>query len=326
MTRTHMLATLSTEIPRGEGWAFEPKYDGIRVLAYVADEHVRLMTRNGNEKSKQFPEVVEALRALARRRRRPFVLDGEIVASRGGALARFQALQCRIAEREAKTIARRAREAPAVLVAFDVVLDGDDGLTGQTWMVRRKRLERLLGRKLEPGLRLGDAQIGDGAQLLERARREGWEGVVAKHVNSRYALGKRSRDWLKVKVEARQEFVVGGWTEPRSSREHIGALLLGYYEGDRFVYAGHAGGGFTRKGLADMNARLAPLERATCPFETEPTTNEPAHWVTPRVVVEVKFSEWTSDGRLRQPTFLGVRDDKDPHLVIREPMRVRKMA
>ena len=117
---------------------------------------------------------------------------------------------------------------------------------------------------------------------------------------------------------------MGGWTEPRRSREHIGALLLGYYSHDRFVYAGHAGGGFTRKGLQDMYARLVPLESPTSPFDPEPDTNEPAHWVTPRVVVEVKFSEWTSDGRLRHPVFLGVRDDRDPRSVIREPMSMQE--
>lgn len=320
---TPMLATLGSELPPDDGWAFEPKYDGIRVLAYVTGDAVRLITRNGNDKSKQFPEVVDALRALARRRRRSFVLDGEIVARRGTGLGRFQALQERIAEQNPSVIAQHVREAPAVLVAFDVLLDGDDGLTGEPWTERRRRLERLLAGKLEPGLQLGDAQMGGGARLLRRARAKGWEGIIAKRSDSRYVPGKRTREWLKLKVESRQEFVVGGWTEPRLSREHLGALLVGYYEGDRFIYAGHVGGGFTRQALADMYRRLLPLERKTSPFETEPHSNEPAHWVTPKVVVEVKFSEWTSDGRLRQPIFVGVRDDKDPRTVTREPESVQ---
>ena len=318
MTVVPMLATLSEGLPTGDGWAFEPKYDGIRVLAFATEEGVRLVTRNGKEKATQFPEVAEALRALARRKGRAFVLDGEIVALQDGELARFQALQSRIMEQNRKIIAQHVLESPAVLVAFDVLLDAEDGLTAEPWTVRRQRLERLISSNRHPGLRLGEAQIGHGTALLERARAEGWEGVVAKHTSSRYAPGKRSRDWLKIKVAARQEFVVGGWTEPRLSREHIGALLLGYYDGDRLVYAGHAGGGFTRKGLADMHRRLAPLERVACPFETEPETNEPAHWVAPEVVVEVKFSEWTSDGRLRHPIFLGMRDDRDPATVVRE--------
>lgn len=318
MTGAPMLATLATEIPEGRGWAFEPKYDGIRVLAFATDEGVRLVTRNGNEKSRQFPEVVEALRTLARRKERTFVLDGEIVALQDGELARFQALQSRIAEQNRKIIARHVLEAPAVLVAFDVLLDAEDGLTAEPWAVRRQRLERLVSGNRHASLRLGEAQIGHGEALLGRARAAGWEGIVAKHVSSRYELGRRSRDWLKIKVEARQEFVVGGWTEPRLSREHIGALLLGYYAGDRLVYAGHAGGGFTRKGLAEMFRRLAPLEQSACPFETEPETHETPHWVAPAVVVEVKFSEWTSDGRLRHPIFVGVRDDRDPATVTRE--------
>jgi bifunctional non-homologous end joining protein LigD len=140
-------------------------------------------------------------------------------------------------------------------------------------------------------------------------------GIIAKRMSARYEPGARSRSWLKLKVESRQEFVVGGWTEPRSSRQHLGALLLGYYDGDRFVYVGHTGGGMTGESLRDMATRLAPLERATSPFAERVKTNERAHWVEPEVVVEVKFSQLTADGKLRHPIFLGVRDDKDPREV-----------
>jgi bifunctional non-homologous end joining protein LigD len=152
---------------------------------------------------------------------------------------------------------------------------------------------------------------GDGKKMLERARRQGWEGIIAKRMDSAYEPGKRPRSWLKLKIEFREEFVVGGYTDPRNAREHIGALLLGYFDKDRFIYAGHTGGGFTRQGLSDMYDRLKPLERKTSPFEETPKTNEKAHWVKPEVVVEVKFSEWTADRRLRQPIFVGLRDDKD---------------
>jgi bifunctional non-homologous end joining protein LigD len=160
--------------------------------------------------------------------------------------------------------------------------------------------------------------------MLARARRDGWEGIIAKRTDSTYDPGVRSRQWLKLKVEHRQEFVVGGWTEPRNTREHIGALLLGYFKGDRLQYVGHTGGGFTRAGLRDMHGRLSRLERKTSPFIAPPRTNERAHWARPEVVVEVKFSEWTADGKLRQPIFLGVRDDKDARDVGREAESVQK--
>jgi bifunctional non-homologous end joining protein LigD len=165
---------------------------------------------------------------------------------------------------------------------------------------------------------------GDGKKMLEQARREGWEGVIAKRIDARYEPGNRSRNWLKLKIEFRQEFVVGGYTEPRNSREHIGAILLGYFDKDRFIYVGHTGGGFSRQGLEEMYGKLQPLERKTSPFAETPKTNEKAHWVEPKIVVEVKFSEWTADRRLRQPIFLGTRDDKDAREVGIEGTSVQK--
>jgi bifunctional non-homologous end joining protein LigD len=169
-------------------------------------------------------------------------------------------------------------------------------------------------------LRISESVAGSGAALLEQARQHGWEGVIAKQTDAPYEPGQRSRAWLKLKIEHRQEFVVGGFTEPRNSREHLGAILLGYHDANgELVYAGHTGGGFSRATLDDMYRRLVALERKTCPFVKEPRTNETPHWVRPRVVVEVKFNEWTADGKLRQPIFVGVRDDKDPRAVRREP-------
>jgi bifunctional non-homologous end joining protein LigD len=150
--------------------------------------------------------------------------------------------------------------------------------------------------------------------------------VIAKRIDSTYEPGHRSHNWLKLKIEFRQEFVVGGYTEPRNSREHIGAILLGYFDGGRFIYVGHTGGGFSRQSLQEMYRRLKPLERKISPFVETPKTNEKAHWVEPKVVVEVKFSEWTADRRLRQPIFLGVRDDKDAQEVGIEKTSVQKKA
>ena len=321
---TPMLASVGTEIPKGEGWTFEPKYDGIRVLAFTTPTAVRLITRNGKDKAAQFPEIVDALQKLSRRRGRALVFDGEIVALHDGNPARFQELQGRMHVKDSHAITAYRDSAPVCLVAFDLLVDGDDVLLREPWRARRRRLERAIGRAASSELRLSDSIPDDGAAMLQRAHGSGWEGIMAKRTDAIYAPGVRSRDWLKLKVEFRQEFVVGGYTEPRNTREHIGALLVGYYEGDRLIYAGHVGGGFTRDGLRAMRDLLRPLHRRTAPFDPTPKTNEPAHWVEPRIVVEVKFNQWTTDGLLRQPIYVGVRDDKRPRTVHREPNSVQR--
>ena len=304
-----MYASVGSEVP-GQGWTFEPKYDGIRVLAYATSKDARLITRNGKDKAAQFPEIVASLKKLASQTRRSLVLDGEIVALIDGEPARFQELQGRMHVKVSEMIERHSTSSPAALILFDMLMDGDDVLVKEPWTVRRARLVKRVGNRTSDQLRVTESSEGDGAKMLADARRHGWEGIIAKQVDSLYEPGNRSRSWLKLKIEFRQEFVIGGFTEPRNSREHIGALLLGYYDGDRFIYVGHTGGGFTRQGLQQMYRRLAPLERKTSPFEETPKTNERAHWVKPEIVVEVKFNEWTADRRLRQPIFLGVRDDK----------------
>ncbi|HSJ63148.1 MAG TPA: DNA ligase D [Gemmatimonadaceae bacterium] len=315
-----MLATLSSEVPSSDDWTFEPKYDGIRVLALGTEHGVALLTRNGNDKAAQFPEIAAAVLQLVQARRTPLVLDGEIVALEDGEAARFQALQSRMHVTSSAAIDRHVTATPVACIVFDLLLDGDEGLLGLPWRERRARLERVLRARGVDGerLRLGETESGNGERMLAHARDRGWEGIIAKRVDAPYRPGVRSRDWLKIKVELRQELVVGGWTEPRNSREHIGAILLGYHRNGELVYAGHTGGGFSQAALRDMYRRLAPLERDTSPFATKPRTNERAHWAEPRVIVEVKFSEWTNDGKLRQPIFLGVRDDKDPRDVVRE--------
>ena len=320
-----MYASVGTEIP-GDGWTFETKYDGIRVLAYATSGEVKLMTRNGKDKAAQFPEIVASLKKLAAQTTRSLVLDGEIVALIDGEPARFQELQSRMHLKESHLIARRSSATPAALILFDILMDGDEVLIREPWTERRARLLKHVGKRVSPQLRVTESIEGDGKKMLEKARRQGWEGIIAKRVDSRYEPGHRSRAWLKLKIEFRQEFVVGGYTEPRNSREHIGALLLGYFDRDRFIYVGHTGGGFTRKGLEEMYRRLKPLERKTSPFAETPKTNEKAHWVKPEIVVEVKFNEWTADRRLRQPIFLGVRDDKDAREVTLEPTSVQKKS
>jgi bifunctional non-homologous end joining protein LigD len=313
-----MLARVGSEVPQDDGWTFEPKYDGIRVLAYATADQVRLMTRNDLDKSKQFPEIVDALEHLAARARRPLVLDGEIVALERGKPGRFQGLQSRVHVQGDADIKRLVDDAPAALMVFDLLLDGDDVLVDAPWSERRKVLELRLRNRTGTHLRLGDSAPGGAREMLRRARAAGWEGVMAKRTDAPYALGQRSNAWLKLKLERRQEFVVGGYTEPRKSRQYFGALLVGYYDGDRLIYAGHVGGGFDHESLRDVHAQLVKLGRKTSPFVNPPKPNEPAHWVRPTLVVEVKFNEWTADGLLRQPVFLGTRDDKDASTVLRE--------
>jgi bifunctional non-homologous end joining protein LigD len=315
-----MYATLGHEVPRGGGWTFEPKYDGMRVVVEATTRQVRLVTRNGRDKSTQFPELVLALRELVRRAGRPLLLDGEVVARKRRRTRRatpegseFQQLQARMHLKDADEIVRLAVEAPTSLVVFDLLRDGRASLLAKPWSERRARLEALFDEANDPAnptLLLSDSSPR-GTSMLARARRAGWEGIIAKRTDARYHPGARSEAWLKLKLLFRAEFVVGGYTEPRNSRQHIGALLLGAYDknGD-FIYVGHTGGGFTRDGLVAMHRLLEPRERRTSPFAVPPRTNEQAHWVAPKVVVEVKFAEWTKERLLRQPIFLGVRDDK----------------
>jgi bifunctional non-homologous end joining protein LigD len=321
---TPMLASIGAGIPEHGSWTFEPKYDGVRVLGYATPDAVRLVTRNLKDKSLQFPEIAAGLAELARRRKTAFVIDGEIVAVANGAPARFQALQGRMHLENVEAIGAEATTAPAAFIAFDLLMRGDEVLVDEPWTTRRRALERLIGARPPRAIQVGETHRGDGPALLKTAHAKGWEGIIAQRTDARYVPGARTDAWLKLKVELRQEFVVGGYTEPRNTRQHIGALLLGVYEGDRLVYAGHMGGGFTRAGLAAMHRKLAPLERKRSPFADPPRTNEPAHWVQPKVIVEVKFSEWTADGRLRQPIFVGTRDDKDPKTVVREPTSVQR--
>lgn len=317
-TVSPMLARSASEPPSGDQWVYEAKYDGVRVLAYAASASVSLVSRNGNEKCAQFPEIVEALRALSARAGAPLVLDGEIVALVDGELGRFQDLQGRIHTSARETI-RAMKSAPAVFVAFDLLLVGEESLVSEPYTERRRRLAKLFGRRKQGVILLAESLAMSGAKALAHARARGWEGVVAKRRDAPYQLGQRTGAWVKIKAEEQQEFVIGGYTEPRNSREHIGALLVGVYdEAGQFVFAGAVGTGFTQKTLADLHARLKPLERKTPAFVNPPRTREKAHWVRPSLVAEVRFNEWTADAVLRHPVYLGLRDDKSPRDVRRE--------
>lgn len=321
-----MLASPGQDVPVGGEWVFEPKYDGIRIVALVAPDAVALLTRNGHDKCRQFPEVAAALRDFANTLRRDVVLDGEVVAlSADGEPARFQDLQGRMHLTDAAIVDHRAVDAPAAFIAFDILVLGSELLVDQPWSARRKRLATALRAVPAPRRRvLRLSQVSESAEaLLRDARAHGWEGIMAKRSDCPYEPGRRVRHWRKVKLENQQEFVIGGWTEPRNTRSHFGALLLGYYDDDgRLVYAGHTGTGFSQAMLEDVSTRLERIERSTSPFSTTPKTNERAHWVAPKYVAEVRFNEWTAGGLLRQPVFLGLREDKSARAVVREAPKV----
>ena len=294
-----MKAVLTEERFSDPGWIFERKLDGIRCIAIKAETGVRLLSRNHLSLNSRFPEVVEA---LEREPATHFVLDGEVVAF-DGAQTSFARLQ-----------QRGERPVQLFLYVFDLLhLDGED----TTELPLRER-KAILRRALEfkGPIRLTPHRNRDGEALYAEACRKGWEGVIAKRADSPYTHG-RSRDWLKFKCSAQQELVIGGFTAPKGSRTDLGALLLGYYEGRRLRYAGKVGTGFTRATLRDLAGRLAPLERERSPFADE-VRERGATWVEPRLVAQIGFSEWTRDGRLRHPRFLGLREDKEAEEVVRE--------
>jgi len=330
-----MLASLVDAPLSDPHLVYEPKYDGIRAVVEIAPKGggVHLWSRLGNEKTRQFPEIAAALQKWARARTEPLVLDGEIVAlDANGEPAGFQNLQGRIhlgGGREGfsgKTRAASRSGAKTLpdpvervaLIAFDLLRDGAIDYRNRPLTERRAALEKLFKRTGPTLLRLSRQVRGDGQALYDEALERGWEGLIAKQADSLYKSGKRTPDWKKVKLVREQEFVVGGWTEPRSARSYFGALLLGVYEGRDLVYIGHTGTGFNERELARVMALLKPLETADCPFTVRPKTNERPHWVRPQLVAQIKFTEWTADAKLRHPVYLGLRDDKKAADVHRE--------
>jgi bifunctional non-homologous end joining protein LigD len=310
-----------------ETWVYEVKYDGMRVLAAIEpaepNARVSLRSRAGNDKTGQFPDLVAELRRFARGLRRPVILDGEVVAldARGEPLG-FQQLAGRIHLTAGGEIASRAGSVPVAFIAFDILRDGGEDLRPLPLVDRKARLERVFGNEATGRVRMSEMEAGDGRRLHARVRAADGEGLIAKEALSRYESGRRSPAWRKLKIPRRQTFVVCGWTRPRQSRRHFGSLVLGYWGGEgtsrTLQHAGTVGSGFTDPELDRVMARLQPLEADSCPFAAIPPTPEPARWVRPELVAEVKFTEWTSDGVLRHPVYLGLRDEIDPASVRRE--------
>ena len=289
-----MLATLSAEIPTGPNWVFEEKYDGIRALAYRTTRGVRLWSRNELDLTAGFPDIAAAIVALPGGE---CVLDGELVVFDKKGVSRFQLLQ------------RRAAAGSPSYAVFDLLERDGTSLLKRPLVERRAALEALLheGAALRLSRRMGT----NGAAAYATARRRSLEGIIAKDETSIYEPGKRSRSWLKVKLRKESEFVIGGFTAPTGSRAHLGALLVGLYDGPALRYTGKVRSGYTRESLAELAKLLAPVRTETSPFADAPRLRN-ATWVKPKLVAQIAFAEWTADGKLRQPVFLGLRRDKSP--------------
>jgi bifunctional non-homologous end joining protein LigD len=310
-----MLATLGDPSLTQPGLVYEPKYDGIRALVHVAPPaDVRIWSRLGNDKTSQFPAIVAELTRVAGKARRPLLVDGEIVAlDAKGRPARFQQLQGRIHLTAARDVESLDKAQRTALITFDLLRDGDEDVRGRPLHERRARLESIIAPSQSDTLRLSEQIRGDGRALHARAEKQGAEGIIAKDVNSVYESGRRTPAWCKLKLLLEQEFVVGGWTEPRQTRQYFGALLLGLPNGGgALTYVGHTGTGFDQDELDRVFALLRARETRGSPFNERFKTNEPAHWVRPELVAQVRFTEWTADRKLRQPVYLGLRDDKLP--------------
>ena len=290
-----MKAVLTAERPEGPEWVFERKLDGIRCLAVKDGGRTLLYSRNELSLNDRYAPLAAALDADPAD---DFVIDGEAVAFVGG--------RDRFGGGEGGEL---------FYYVFDVLFAGGRDVRWLPLEERRAVLEGVV-RWRDP-LRMTEQMIGDGAALLADACRDGWEGLIAKRLGTPY-VSTRSRDWLKLKCTRAQELVIGGFTAPRGSRTDLGALLVGHFEGDRLRYAGKVGTGFTRATLRQLSALLAPLVRETSPFEPEKGVPRAATWVEPELVAQIAFMQWTSDGRLRHPSFLGLRIDKPAREVTRE--------
>ena len=308
--RAPMLATLTDKRFSDPRWIFEPKLDGERCLAFRDGERIKLMSRNRQVLNATYPELVDALGAQGRSK---FVVDGEIVAFEGRHTS-FERLQGRLGI--ADPTRARATGIPVFYYLFDVLhLDGK--ATTALPLVWRKRLLYSAFEFRDP-LRHTSFRVKDGEAAYRAACERGDEGVIAKLADSPYE-GRRSTNWLKFKCVRDQEFVVGGYTAPKGSRVGLGALLVGYYEGQDLVYAGKVGTGFDTATLRSLYTRLSAIERDTPPFTRGlRALVAAAHWVHPKLVVQVGFTKWTRDDKLRHPRYTGLRTDKDPDQVVRE--------
>ena len=310
---TPMLATLVDEPFDDEDWLFEIKWDGYRALC-VIDERatLSLTSRNGLDFLKQFPEMQDLQGAFGSV---PIIVDGEIVSLDKKGRSSFQRLQGSFNRHRPSARAKNAQGFPLTFVAFDLLYADGRDLRKVPLEERKSVLEQLIK---DPKLVLYSKHVAEqGKALFTQAQAAQLEGIIGKKRDSTYQE-RRSRDWVKIKAQLVTECVIGGYTEPRGSRKGFGALLLGLYDGKTLHYAGHAGTGFDTKTLAAMTKQLQALETARSPFAEDVDSNTPAHWVKPQLVAQIRFTEWTRDGVMRHPAFLGLRADKKPAECVRE--------
>lgn len=304
-----MLATLTDERFSDKDWIFERKLDGQRCLAFRNGDDVRLMSRNRKSANVQYPELVKAIGAQPQTH---FIVDGEVVAFEGNVTS-FSELQDRMHISDPEE-ARRS-DVDVYFYLFDILYLDGYVLTQLDLRSRKSVLRQALA--FDDLLRFMVHRNAEGETYFEEACQKGWEGIIAKDATSRYVHG-RSKKWLKFKCVHQQELVIGGYTEPHGKRIEFGALLLGYYEDDDFVYAGKVGTGFDRDTLRRLGEQLHELEQDASPYASDDMPDREVTWVKPELVAEIGFEEWTDDGRLRHPRYLGLRHDKDAREVIRE--------
>jgi len=296
-----------------ENWIYEIKWDGYRAIAEISAKggsasggengSISLYSRNGNSFNKKFSVIADS---LLRNIHSDIILDGEIVILDPEGRAKFQLLQNY----------QRTGYGNLIYYVFDIIyLDGYD-LTSVPLLKRKEILKKILPET--HNIKYNDHIQGEGKDFFSIALEKQLEGILAKEINSCYYIGKRSREWLKIKTKLRQEAVVGGFTKPKGSRDKFGALVLGVFSGEEFLYIGHTGGGFTQDDLEFIYSKLKPLVTKVSPFKIPPKTNTAVTWVIPKLVCDVEFSEWTEEGAMRQPVFLGMREDKNPKEVSRE--------
>jgi len=305
-----MLTTLVDDPFDGEDWIFEIKWDGYRAIGSAVNGKADLYSRNNISFKERYGPISQALESFSNN----VVVDGEIVSLDENGLSRFQYLQNWQSEQQGEL----------VYYVFDLLwIDGYD-VTALPLVDRKKILRGII--PAGDVIRFSDHIEKNGKEFFEIAKNQGLEGIIAKNRNSSYVFDARSRNWLKIKTAARQEAVICGFTAPRASRQYFGSLILGIYEGDELVYAGHTGSGFTEKSLKDTWGQLQSLVTNKCPFKTKPKTNMPATWVKPKLICEIKFQEWTHDHIMRVPIFMGLRSDKKPIEVKKEKAMVVKQT
>lgn len=296
-----MLATLTDAPFDSPDWVFEDKWDGFRMVAAIEKGRVTLYSRNGKIVSDNYLPVAQALEKI----KQDAVIDGELVALDAHGISRFQLLQNAL---RTKVNLRYC--------LFDIMfLDGDD-LRGLTLVKRKERLKRIVPKG--PLLAYSEHRWEHGTRYFKEAEGRGLEGIMAKRAESRYLSGARSTDWLKIKTARRQEVVIIGFTAPRRSRPYFGSLVLALREGQAWRYVGHVGTGFSHASLKDIHQRLLPLRSASSPLKQRVKNEAATTWVKPKLVAEVKFAEWTSAGEMRQPAFVGLREDKRAQDVVME--------